>query len=71
MSSDKLESLSEVWSARFDDRDDEELACTVWARSLAKRDHAMAHPFLDFVMPDEAGPDADKGKSAAVDAKPR
>ena len=70
MSSDKIESLSEVWSARFDDRDDEELACHVWARQLARRDQAMAQPFRNFVMPDELA-DPEKGKTAGSDSKPR
>lgn len=53
MSSDKFQSDSEVWSARFDDRDDEELACHVWAQRLAVRDQAMAQPITGVVMPDE------------------
>ena len=64
MSSDKFESLSDKWNARFDDRDDEDLACHVWARSLAKRDAAMAQPFRNFAMEDLA-PDPEKSRAAA------
>lgn len=56
MSSDKSESLSEVWSARYDDRDDEELACHVWAQQLAVREQAMAQPVKSFDMPDPPAP---------------
>ncbi len=66
MSSDKFESLSDKWNARFDDRDDEDLACTIWARSLAKRDAAMAQPFRNFVM-DDLLADPEKGKSVSSD----
>jgi hypothetical protein len=53
MSSDKLESLSEVWSARYDDRDDEDLACQVWSRRLAMRDEAMANPVKGLAVLDD------------------
>ena len=53
MATVKAESLSEVWAARYDDRDAEDLACEMWARRLASRDQAMAQPFKDFPMADE------------------
>lgn len=70
MPSDKQHpSLSEVWSERFDDRDDEELACHVWAQKLAIRDHAMANPIKAFDMPDDRAPGRDR-PMAANDPKP-
>ena len=45
------QSLSEIWNERFDDRDDEELACHVWAQQLALRDQAMANPIKAFELP--------------------
>ena len=57
MSSDEFHSLSEVWSARYDDRDDDELACHIWAQRLALRDQAIANPIKPFSMgPDGAPP---------------
>jgi hypothetical protein len=58
MPSDKFESLSEIWSARYDDRDDEALAHHMWNQRMAARDRAQAHPVKDFVMPDPTGPGA-------------
>ena len=52
MSSDKFESLSETWSARYDDRDDEELANHLWAQRMTQRDQALKNPIKDFVLPD-------------------
>jgi hypothetical protein len=53
MSSEKSGSLSETWSARYDDRDDEDLAHHLWARRMAEREHALKHPISkDFVLPD-------------------
>jgi len=53
MSSDKLGSLSETWSARYDDRDDEELANHLWSQRMAARERALKHPISkDFVLPD-------------------
>jgi hypothetical protein len=69
-SNDKPESLSEVWNARFDDRDDEDLACHVWAQRLAMREKAMAQPIRNFAMPDEA-PSRSDLREAANDSKPR
>jgi hypothetical protein len=66
----KSESLSEVWAARYDDRDDEDLACEMWARRLASRDLAMAQPFKDFPMADEAT-ERDKAQPAANSDHPR
>ena len=66
MSSDKFESLSDKWNERFDDRDDEDLACHVWARSLARRDAAMAQPFRNFTM-DDLPPDPEKARQATGD----
>jgi hypothetical protein len=56
MSSDKPESLSDKWSERFDDRDDEDLACEVWSRRLSLRDEAMANPVKGVAMNDDAKP---------------
>lgn len=69
MATDKPQSLSEVWSERYDDRDDEDLACQVWAQQLALRDQAMAHPVKAFDMPDEEAPGQDR-PTAANDSKP-
>lgn len=71
MPSDKQhQSLSEKWNERFDDRDDEELACHVWAQQLAARDQAMANPIkASFDMPDEKAPARDR-PMATNDSKP-
>jgi hypothetical protein len=69
MPSDKPESLSEVWNARFDDRDDEDLSWHRWSQRLAMRDKAMAQPIKDFAMPDDKGPDRNL-REAANDGKP-
>ena len=70
MPSDKQQqSLSDVWSARYDDRDDEELACHVWAQSLARRDQAMAHPIKSFELMDEKTPNPDRS-TTAKESKP-
>jgi hypothetical protein len=65
MSNDKTESLSEVWSARFDDRDDDDLAWHVWSQRLAAREKAMAQPIRNFALPEEA-----PHRDAAIDPKP-
>ena len=70
MSSDKTESLSDVWAARYDDRDDEELAHKLWAHKMTLRDRAMAQPFKNFSMPDEVAPARDL-REAANDSKPK
>jgi hypothetical protein len=70
MSNEKTESLSEKWNARFDDRDDEDLACHVWAQRLAARERAMAQPIRNFTMPDES-PSRTDLREAANDSKPR
>ena len=57
MSNDKNEPLSEVWNARYDDRDDEELAHQVWVQQMSLRDQAVAHPIRGFTMPEEAAND--------------
>ena len=54
------ESTSDVWAARFDDRDDEDLAVQLWSRRLASREQAMAQPFKNFAMADEKGLSPDK-----------
>lgn len=69
MSSEK--SLSEVWAARFDDRDDEELACQLWARRLATREQAMAHPFKNFPMAEERAEATDRPTPAVESERPR
>jgi hypothetical protein len=69
MSSEKTESLSDVWNARFDDRDDEDLACHVWSQRLAAREKAMAQPIRNFALPDDAPARADL-REAANDSKP-
>jgi hypothetical protein len=65
MPTDKTESLSEVWNARFDDRDDEDLAWHVWSQRLADREKAMAQPIRNFAMPDDR-----PVREAANDSKP-
>jgi hypothetical protein len=69
MPTDKTESLSEVWSARFDDRDDEDLAWHVWSQRLADREKAMAQPIRNFTLPEESGTKQDL-REAANDEKP-
>ncbi len=54
MSTEKTESQAEAWNARFDDRDDEDLAWRVWSQRLAAREKAMAHPIRGYAVPDEA-----------------
>ena len=71
MPSDKQDqSLSEIWNERFDDRDDEELACHVWAQQLAARDKAMANPIKTFEMPDDKDAPGRDRPTAANDPKP-
>ena len=70
MSTDKPESLSDVWNARFDDRDDEDLAVHVWSQRLAMREKAMAQPIRNFIMPGETSSRPDL-KQAANDDKPK
>jgi hypothetical protein len=70
MSTDKTESLSDVWNARYDDRDDEDLAWHVWSQRLAMREKAMAQPIRNFSMPEEAPARADL-REAANDDKPK
>ena len=69
MTSEK--STSEVWAARFDDRDDEDLAVQMWTRRLASREQAMANPFKNFPMADEKGGGTDKPTPAAESDRPR
>ena len=64
MSSDKMESLVEVWAARYDDRDAEDLACRQWAAGMTIRDQAMAQPFKNFVVADELAPEAEVTEAA-------
>jgi hypothetical protein len=71
MSTVKSESLSDVWAARYDDRDDEDLACEMWARRLASRDLAMAQPFKDFPMPEETPGERDRPEAPADTSHPR
>lgn len=70
MATDKIESLSETWAARFDDRDDEELAYALWARRIASRDQAMAQPFRNFPMADEMSAASDKPNPAKDSGRP-
>ena len=70
MSTDKTETLSDVWNARYDDRDDEDLAWHVWSQRLAARERAMAQPIRNFSMPEE-GPTRPELREAANDAKPK
>lgn len=67
--SENTESLSDVWNARFDDRDDEDLACHLWAQRLTAREKAMAQPIRNFSLPDAAPARADV-REAANDSKP-
>jgi len=69
MSSDKVEPLSDVWIARFDDRDDDELAHKVWAQQMSLRDQAIAQPIRGFSMPDEQAPDVAQ-REATGDSTP-
>ena len=69
MSSDKVEPLSDVWTSRFDDRDDEELAHQVWVQQMSQRDQAIAQPIRGFVMPDEQASDLAQ-RDAATDSTP-
>jgi hypothetical protein len=69
MSTDKTESLSEVWNARFDDRDDDELAWHVWSQRLTAREKAMAQPIRNFTLPEETAARPDL-REAANDSKP-
>jgi hypothetical protein len=69
MSTDKTESLSEVWSARFDDRDDEDLAWHVWSQRLTDREKAMAQPVRNFTLPENSGTKQEVRESA-LDSKP-
>jgi hypothetical protein len=67
MSSDKSESLADIWAARYDDRDAEDLVSDRWALRLALRDQAMAQPFSNFQVPEQGPPDVDL-RDAANDA---
>lgn len=58
MSADKTDSLAEVWGARYDDRDAEDLACHRWAAGMTLREQAMAQPIKNFVVADELAPEA-------------
>lgn len=69
MSSDKYESLADVWASRYDDRDAEDLVSDRWALRLAMREQAMAQPFRNFEVPEAAAPDVDL-RCAANDARP-
>jgi hypothetical protein len=69
MPTDKTESLAEVWSSRFDDRDDEDLAWHVWSQRLADREKAMAQPIRNLTLPEETGTRQDL-REAANDSKP-
>jgi hypothetical protein len=68
MSSDKYESLADVWASRYDDRDAEDLVSDRWALRLAMRDQAMAQPFRNFEVPEESAPEVDL-RDAANDAR--
>jgi hypothetical protein len=68
MSSDKYESLADVWAARYDDRDAEDLISDRWALRLAMRDQAMAQPFRNFELPEETAANL---RDAANDAARR
>lgn len=59
MPSDKTGALPDTWAARYDDRDDEELAARVAARRLAARG-GMKPPATHSPMAEDAteGPDA-------------
>jgi hypothetical protein len=70
MSSDKYESLADVWAARYDDRDAEDLVSDRWALRLAMRDQAMAHPFRNFELPEETTAEVDL-RAAANDGQPQ
>lgn len=70
MSTDKTETLSDVWNARYDDRDDEDLAWHVWTQRLAARERAMAQPIRNFSLPEDAPARSDL-REAANDSKPK
>jgi hypothetical protein len=69
MSSDKYESLADVWAARYDDRDAEDLVSDRWALRLAMREQAMAQPFRNFEVPEQSASEVDL-RAAANDARP-
>ena len=65
MSSDKPESLVQIWAERYDDRDAEDLLCRKWADGLTLREHAMANPIKNFVAAQELGADEAANDPAA------
>lgn len=68
MSSEKTTSVSDVWAARYDDRDDEDLACERWAMRLTMRDKAMAQPVSNVSLPDSYAPESDAGTAGKPSA---
>lgn len=70
MSSEKTTSVSEVWAARYDDRDDEDLACERWALRLTMRAKAMAQPVSNVSLPDTLATGND-ANSTAAEGKPQ
>ncbi len=70
MSSEKPASLAELWGARYDDRDADDLGCDRWSLRMAMREKAIAQPFKNFTMPEEK-PSSTELRDAANDAKPR
>jgi len=68
MSSDKYESLADVWASRYDDRDADDLVTDRWALRLAMRDQAMAQPFRNFEVPEKTAPEVDL-RDAANDSR--
>ena len=69
MPSDKYESLADVWGARYDDRDAEDLVSDRWALRLAMREQAIAQPFRNFEVPEESASEVDL-RAASNDARP-
>jgi hypothetical protein len=67
MSSDKTESRADVWAARYDDRDAEDLACRKWAAGMTTREQAMAQPIKNFVIGDEIADDEQVPEEFAAD----
>jgi hypothetical protein len=68
---ERLQDFYGPQAARYDDRDDEDIACEMWARRLASRDLAMAQPFKNFPMADEMAAEREKPQSPAERDKPQ
>ncbi len=61
MAGDRSKPLSEIWAARYDDRDAEDLACQRWERGLTLRDRAMAQPVSTMSLAERGSAEAEAG----------